>query len=67
MSYERVKEYFKAIALPDLMAGDAKVNSSKFKSQFHQKPAMVPWEELEKYFNAVGWVDVCKGWYVNES
>lgn len=101
-----------------VMAGDAKVNSSKFKSQFHQKPVMVPWdevesrighkpggvcpfavnegvpvyldismkrftqvytaggidtatirvsvEELEKYSHAVCWVDVCKGWYVNE-
>lgn len=101
-----------------VMAGDAKVNSSKFKSQFHQKPVMVPFEEvenrighkpggvcpfavnegvpvyldismkrftqvytaggidtatirvsveeLEKYSHAVCWVDVCKGWYVNE-
>ena len=25
-----------------VMAGDARVNSSKFKSQFHQKPSMIP-------------------------
>lgn len=102
-----------------VMAGDAKVNSSKFKANFHQKPVMVPYDEvenrighkpggvcpfavnpevavyldvslkrfaqvytaggidtatirvsvveLEKYSHAVGWIDVCKGWYVNEN
>lgn len=102
-----------------VMAGDAKVNSSKFKAKFHQKPAMAPREdverlvghkpggvcpfainqdvpiyldismkrfeavhtasgtdtaticvsitELEKYSGTVEWVDVCKGWYVNEA
>lgn len=102
-----------------VMAGDARVNSSKFKAKFHQKPAMVPREdveqlighkpggvcpfavnedvpvyldismrrfekvhtaggidtatlwvsiaELEKYSGAVEWVDVCKGWYENET
>ena len=30
-----------------VMAGDVKVNSSKFKAQFHQKPIMVPWNEVE--------------------
>lgn len=102
-----------------VMAGDAKVNSSKFKARFHQKPSMVqrdeveklighkpggvcPFavneevpiyldvsmkrfkqvhtaggidtatirvsiEELEHYSHAVDWVDVCKGWYVNEN
>lgn len=101
-----------------VMAGDAKVNSSKFKSCFRQKPVMIPWEqvenlighapggvcpfavnegvliyldislkrfsvihtaagtdmatirltmaELEKHAHAVGWVDVCKGWFANE-
>ena len=101
-----------------VMAGDARVNSSKFKARFHQKPTMVPREdverlighkpggvcpfavnegvpvyldismkrfekvhtaggidtatlwvsvaELEKYSGAVEWVDVCKGWYINE-
>lgn len=101
-----------------VMAGDAKVNSSKFKSCFHQKPVMILWEEveeqighapggvcpfavkegvsvyldvslkrfsvvhtaagidtatirltmaeLEEHSHAAGWVDVCKGWYVNE-
>lgn len=102
-----------------VMAGDAKVNSSKFKAQFHQKPIMVPYDEVEnlighkpggvcpfavnaavpvfldvslkrftevytaggidtatiqvsieelvKYSHAACWVDVCKGWYVNEN
>lgn len=102
-----------------VMAGDARVNSSKFKAKFHQKPVMVPREdvehlighrpggvcpfavnsgvpiyldismkrfervhtaggidtaticvtlpELEKYSGTAGWVDVCQGWYVNES
>lgn len=102
-----------------VMAGDAKVNSSKFKASFHQKPVMVPFDEvenrighkpggvcpfavnegvpvyldvslkrftqvytaggtdtatirvsvaeLERYSRAAGWVDVCKGWYVNEN
>lgn len=102
-----------------VMAGDAKVNSSKFKANFRQKPVMVPYdevedrighkpggvcpfavnegvtvyldvslkrftqvytaggidtatiqvsvEELEKYSHAAGWIDVCKGWYVNEN
>lgn len=30
-----------------VMAGDTKVNSSKFKQFFHQKPSMVPWEQVE--------------------
>lgn len=30
-----------------VMAGDAKVNSSKFKAQFRQKPVMVPWDQVE--------------------
>jgi len=30
-----------------VMAGDAKVNSSKFKTYFHQKPSMIPWEQVE--------------------
>ena len=98
-----------------VMAGDGRVNSSKFKAQFHTKPHMVPrdqvediigfqpggvcpfavnenipiWldvsmkrfdyvhpaggneytsvkitpSELESVSNAVGWCDVCKGWY----
>lgn len=102
-----------------VMAGDARVNSSKFKVKFHQKPGMVPREEVERlighkpggvcpfavkedvpvyldismkrfeqvhtaggidtaticvsiaeletYSGAVEWVDVCKGWYVNEN
>ena len=102
-----------------VMAGDARVNSSKFKATFHQKPTMVPREdverlighrpggvcpfavnkdvpvyfdvsmkrfekvhtaggtdmaticvsigELDRYSGAVEWVDVCKGWYVNEN
>lgn len=101
-----------------VMAGDAKVNSSKFKTYFHQKPTMIPWEqveelvghapggvcpfavneavrvyldaslkrfsvihtaagtdmatirltmaELEEHARAAGWVDVCKGWFINE-
>lgn len=100
------------------MAGDAKVNSSKFKAAFHQKAVMVPWEQVDElighepgsvcpfalkegvrvyldvslkrfdYIHAAGgndhttvrltmeelithshmedWVDVCKGWLVNE-
>lgn len=102
-----------------VMAGDARVNSSKFKAKFHQKPSMVPREDVErlighppggvcpfavndgvpiyldvslKRFSVIhtaagtdmatirltlpeleacsrctGWVDVCKGWYVNET
>lgn len=98
-------------------AGDAKVNSSKYKQQFHEKAVMVPWdaveetighvpgavtpfalksgvqvyldvslkrfdyihaaggsinstmrltlEELERYANPVGWVDLCTGWLAN--
>lgn len=101
-----------------VMAGDAKVNNAKFKNYFHQKPTMIPWEqveeqvghapggvcpfavregvkiyldaslkrfsvihtaagtdmatirltmaELEEHAHAAGWVDVCKGWFVNE-
>ena len=55
-----------------VMAGDGRVNSSKFKAQFHTKPHMVPGDEftsvmltpdeLEKASGAVGWCDVCKGW-----
>ena len=30
-----------------VMAGDAKVNSSKFKQRFHQKPVMIPWDRVE--------------------
>ena len=29
-------------------AGDAKVNSSKFKKQFHEKPHMIPRDEVEE-------------------
>ena len=101
-----------------VMAGDAKVNSSKFKSYFHMKPSMIPWSQVEeltghapggvcpfavkkgvevyldvslKRFSVIhtaagtdmatirltmtelvehshsrGWVDVCKGWLVND-
>lgn len=101
-----------------VMAGDAKVNSSKFKAAFHEKSVMIPWEQVEelighvpgavtpfalndgvrvyldvslkrfdyihaaggspnstiwltldelvKHSGAAGWVDVCKGWMVNE-
>lgn len=31
-----------------VMAGDTRVNSSKFKKQFHEKPHMIPREEVEK-------------------
>ena len=31
-----------------VMAGDVRVNSSKFKTKFHQKPTMVPREEVER-------------------
>lgn len=100
------------------MAGDAKVNSSKYKACFHQKAAMLPseqveelighvpgavcpfavcegvkvyldislkrfpivytaggslnstvkltLEELEKYSCPERWIDVCKGWFINE-
>lgn len=101
-----------------VMAGDTKVNSSKFKACFRQKPVMIPWNqveeltghapggvcpfavkegtsvyldvslkrfsvvhtaagtdmatirlalpELEEHAHAAGWVDVCKGWFINE-
>ena len=100
-----------------VMAGDAKVNNTKYKSCFHQKAVMIPgdqvetlighvpgavcpfainesvhvyldaslkrfdiiytaggslnstiqlsMEELEKHSKHSGWVDVCKGWYIN--
>ncbi len=31
-----------------VMAGDGRVNSSKFKTQFHTKPHMVPREQVEE-------------------
>lgn len=31
-----------------VMAGDGRVNSSKFKAQFHTKPHMVPRDEVEE-------------------
>lgn len=31
-----------------VMAGDARVNSSKFKKQFHTKPHMIPREDVER-------------------
>lgn len=101
-----------------VMAGDAKVNNTKYKAGFHQKAIMIPGdqvetlighipgavcpfainegvkvyldvslkrfeiiytaggslnstikltlEELEKHSAPANWVDVCKGWYVNE-
>lgn len=102
-----------------VMAGDAKVNNTKYKACFQQKAIMIPGdqvealighipgavcpfaindnvklyldvslkrfdivytaggstnstiqlsiEELEKRSKHSGWVDVCKGWYVNEN
>lgn len=101
-----------------VMAGDAKVNSSKFKAVFHQKAVMIPGDQVEAlighmpgavcpfgvnegvkvyldislkrfdYIHAAGgsvnstvrmtleelvehshmteWVDLCKGWFINE-
>lgn len=101
-----------------VMAGDAKVNNTKYKTCFHQKAVMVPGDqvedlighvpgavcpfgindgvkvyldislkrfeviytaggnpnatvqltldELEEHSKPETWVDVCKGWYVNE-
>lgn len=31
-----------------VMSGDARVNSSKFKAQFHEKPHMVPRDDVER-------------------
>ncbi|MCC6095191.1 MAG: YbaK/EbsC family protein [Eubacterium sp.] len=31
-----------------VMAGDARVNSSKFKAQFHEKPHMIPRQDVER-------------------
>ena len=31
-----------------VMAGDAKVHNSKYKAYFHQKAAMVPWDQVEE-------------------
>ena len=31
-----------------VMAGDGRVNSSKFKAQFHTKPHMIPREQVEE-------------------
>ena len=36
-----------------VMAGDGRVNSSKFKAQFHTKPRMIPREQVE----GKGWED----------
>ena len=99
-------------------AGDTKISNSKFKAYFHQKPSMIPREqvgglighqpgavcpfavcegvsiyldislkrfsvihtsggidnatirltlaELEQHSHSMGWIDVCKGWLVNE-
>lgn len=30
-----------------VMSGDTRVNSSKFKAQFHTKPTMIPWDQVE--------------------
>jgi prolyl-tRNA editing enzyme YbaK/EbsC (Cys-tRNA(Pro) deacylase) len=30
-----------------VMAGDAKVHNSKYKASFHQKAAMIPWDQVE--------------------
>ena len=30
-------------------AGDARVDNKKFKSAFHQKPKMIPWDDVEGY------------------
>lgn len=30
-----------------VMAGDAKVHNSKYKAFFHQKAAMIPWDQVE--------------------
>lgn len=101
-----------------VMAGDAKVNNTKYKACFHQKAVMIPGsqveemighlpgavcpfalkdgvevyldvslkrfdilytaggslnstvklslEELEQHAAPAGWIDVCKGWFVNE-
>ncbi len=46
-----------------VMAGDGRVNSSKFKAQFHTKPSMIARDQVEAITGfAVGWRDVCKGW-----
>ena len=31
-----------------VMAGDAKVHNSKYKAFFHQKAAMIPWDQVEE-------------------
>ncbi|WP_394870856.1 YbaK/EbsC family protein [Clostridium butyricum] len=102
-----------------VMAGDAKIDNTKYKACFHQKAKMIPselvgthighlpgavcpfvvnkgvrvfldvslkrfdivytaggslnstiklsLEELENHSSPEGWVDVCKGWFVNEN
>ena len=30
-------------------AGDARVDNKKFKAAFHQKPKMIPWDDVESY------------------
>lgn len=30
-------------------AGDAKIDNRKFKEHFHQKPKMIPWDDVEGY------------------
>ena len=49
-----------------VMAGDGKVNSSKFKSVFHTKPHMIPRDQVEEITETQGWCDVCKGWEEEE-
>lgn len=47
-----------------------KVNTTKYKDYFHKKAVMIPNDQaidgFEKHCKHSGWVDVCKGWYVNE-
>ena len=44
MSY-RLKD---GVPILIVSAGDAKVNSSKFKQHFHEKAVMIPWDEVEE-------------------
>ncbi len=50
MSYERVKRFTQIHTAGGIDTATIRVTV----------------DEMEKYSRAAGWVDVCKGWYVND-
>lgn len=43
-------------------AGDVKIDNPKYKAEFGKKAKMLSRDEVEKYSQYDGWVDVCKGY-----